>query len=68
MTRKLKQYNDLIKITIWIERNHWQRFGDLMGEGERSQILRDFVERYVGKKKPKKGLSNGKNVRTSVNA
>lgn len=68
MTRKLKQYNDLIKITIWIERNDWDRFGKLMGEGERSQILRDFVERYVGKEKTKKGLSNGKNVRTSVNA
>jgi hypothetical protein len=68
MTRKLKQYNDLIKITIWIERGDWNKLGDLVGEGERSQILRDYVERYVGKEKPKKRVANGKNVRSSVNA
>jgi hypothetical protein len=47
MTRRLTEFKNLKKITLWVDDTQWVRFGLIVGEGNRSDHIRQFIDRAI---------------------
>lgn len=48
------QYGELTKMTMWIGQLQWKRFGEAVGTRQRSDAIREYIDRIIARDLQKK--------------